>query len=459
MPRRVTTHPGPVVTRVATVDQALLDEFLAECGLSGPFRVDVGQKGDAATRVIELRQPFLVIGRRAGSDLLLDHWQVSRRHAYLQLIEGRFFGVDLGSRTGTHGGDATERSGWLEPGRAIQIGPYLVRPSLPTVAGRDYPPLPVVTWTINGPGDETSYWTMNRGLALIGRSPACKVRLADPEVSRFHASLVLTTGGVWAVDLLSQRPMLLNGQPVRFARVEPGDELQIGRHALVPDYDPSQIHPLPRRHAAGFDDMPTIAGDDGPGSSDMLPALKPTVMVPSGAWDRPGSSFALADGTALRASDPGVQALVQQFGAMQQQMFDQFHQTMMMMFEGFAALHRETSGSIRQEFEEVRKLSREIESLREETARLAEATTMSLQEPAFFKAAEASAGALPRNGHAPPTPPGPAGPRPEPPPKMAAPLPDPHVDIHAQLCERLNSIQSERQTRWQKILGMMATRA
>ena len=55
---------------------------------------------------------------------------------------------------------------------------------------------------------------------------------------------------------------------------------------------------------------------------------------------------------------------------MQQQMFDQFHQTMMMMFEGFAALHREQSGTLREEFEQVRKLSQEIEALRAETARL-----------------------------------------------------------------------------------------
>ena len=440
------------------MDQALLDEFLAECGLLGSFRVEVGLKGESATQIHELRQPFLVIGRRAGSDLLLDHWQVSRRHAYLQLIEGRFYGVDLGSRTGTHGGDATERSGWLEPGRAIQIGPYFVRPALPVVLDRDYPPLPIVTWTITSPTEETSFWTMNRGLALIGRSPACKVRLADPEVSRFHASLVLTTSGVWAIDLLSQRPLVVNGQTVRFARIEPGDELQAGQHVLVPEYDLSLIQAASSRVVApSLDDMPPLAVVRDPGSSDFLPALQPSVMPPGSTWNRPAAgSFALsADDPALRGGDPAVHSLVQQFGAMQQQMFDQFHQTMMMMFEGFAALHRETSGTIRQEFEEVRKLSQEIESLREETSRLAEATTLSIQESAFAKASELPS--PPRNGHS--LAPEPPLPRPDPPPRMAAPLPDPHVDIHARLVERLSSIQSERQSKWQKILGMMASRS
>jgi hypothetical protein len=39
------------------------------------------------------------------------------------------------------------------------------------------------------------------------------------------------------------------------------------------------------------------------------------------------------------------------------------------------------------------------------------------------------------------------------------PPPDSEVDIHAQLCLRLASIQSERQNRWQKILGMMSSRS
>ena len=133
---------------------------------------------------------------------------------------------------------------------------------------------------------------------------------------------------------------------------------------------------------------------------------------------------------------------------MQQQMFDQFHQTMMMMFEGFAALHRETSSSIREEFEEVRKLSQEIEALRAETTKLAEATTISLQQSALQKSEPRPT--PPRNGHAPE--PAKVPPRA----KVAPTLPDPHVDIHAQLCQRLNNIESERQTRWQKILGMMA---
>ena len=379
---------------------------------------------------------------------------------FLQLIEGRFFCVDLGSRTGTHGGDATERSGWVDPVRAIQIGPYSVRPELPPLIEHDVPPLPVVTWTIpNGPSGESAQWTMNRGLALVGKSPACKIRISEPDVSRFHCGLVLTHNGVWAIDLLSQRPIMVNGQSVRFARVQPGDELQIGRQILTPDYElatfGNQSGPSRSSRLGIKPDLPpmasTIPFDP---ATDHLPALTPTVMVPGHFWPPPELPGA-PGGSGSTAIDPTVHHLVQQFGAMQQQMFDQFHQTMMMMFEGFAALHRETSGSIRQEFEEVRKLSQEIETLREETARLAEAATMSFQAPAFLNANSRQEPAA--NGHATPSQ---EVPKPErvtkAPTKPVPPPANPHVDIHSQLCARLNSIAAERQTRWQKILAMMA---
>ena len=444
--------------KVEAVDPVLLDEFAAECGLDQPFQVEVSLKGDGATQVHEYRQPFLLIGRRSGSDLLLDHWLVSRRHAYLQLMDGRFFCVDLGSRTGTHGGDATERSGWVDPIRAIQIGPYSVRPLLPAAVDRDLPPLPVVTWTISsGAEEESSLWTMNRGLALVGKSPACKIRLTEADVSRFHCGLVMTPNGVWAIDLLSQRPILVNGRSVRFARIEPGDELQVGRRTLTADYEiaprdesPPAFRPTPPSGRAS-----TVSFDS---STDHLPALTSSVMLPGEVWAPPGS-FSVPEGAAPPGVDPTVNHLVQQFGAMQQQMFDQFHQTMMMMFEGFAALHRETSTSIRSEFEEVRKLSSEIESLREETSRLAEATTMSFQAPALLKANQHQPS--PRNEPTEPikpaTKPVPEPqPQPKPRPKVTPSPPNPHVDIHAQLCARLNLIAVERQTRWQKILAMMA---
>jgi pSer/pThr/pTyr-binding forkhead associated (FHA) protein len=431
----------------------MLELFLAACGSSEPLQLGVGSRDGLLSETRLFRRPFLVIGRRPESDLVLDHWQVSRRHAYLQLIEGRYYCVDLGSRTGTHGGDATERSGWLEQGRAIQIGPFAVRPEGPTTAPKPAGAPLAVTWELPGRAIGQAVWRMDRHLALIGRSPACKIRIVEPDVSKFHCSVVLTPHGVWAVDLLGQNGILVNDVPVRCARIEDGDELRIGRHTLRARYDSPPL-PLPLSRLAAPNPMNQgILAKFEP--SYLAPIARPGVELQSGITPPGGQDLSTVLAGSVGTIDPSVNLLVHQFGMMQQQMFDQFHQTMMMMFEGFAALHREQSSSLREEFDQVRKLSEEIETLRRETARLAEEAAKAAKAPVRPRPAT--------NGHSSPAPSteGASPPRPQDPvfKRATPPPPDPHVDIHSQLLLKLSTIQNERQTRWQKILGMMSNRS
>jgi pSer/pThr/pTyr-binding forkhead associated (FHA) protein len=442
-------------TGTIAVNHAPLEQFLSACGSPEPLRVGVGQRDQLLSDTWTFRQPFLVIGRRPDSDLPLDHWQVSRRHAYLQLIEGRYFCVDLGSRTGTHGGDASERFGWLERGRAIEIGPFTVRPEWPEQARSEAPPMPVVTWELPGRAIGQSLWRMDRHLALIGRSPACRIRIVQPDVSKFHCGLVLTPMGVWAVDLLGQNGIFVNDEPVRFARLEEGDVLRVGSHLLRPRYNaepPPLAPPGPIPPGSTGGELATYVPS--PGAIRAGEPAAPMLTRPIPSWSSTAREIAGFGEGPTGIADPTVGALVHQFGLMQQQMFDQFHQTMMMMFEGFAALHREQASGLHEEFDQVRKLSEEIESLRRETARLADQAS----RPAPLRP-------RPTNGHSPPVrstgQEGPASLRPPDPTikRATMPEPDPNVDIHSQLLLRLSTIQSERQTRWQKILGMMSSKS
>ena len=449
--RRNEPHPPPRHRfGVLAVNDPSLELFLAACGSSEPLRVGVGQRDEPLTETWTFPQPFLVIGRRPESDLVLDHWQVSRRHTYLQLIEGRYYCVDLGSRTGTHGGDATERSGWLEPGRAIQIGPVAVRPEWPDPGDLAEGSHPGVTWELPGRAVGRSSWRMDRHLVLIGRSPSCKIRIVEPDVSKFHCGVVLTVHGVWVVDLLGQNGIFVNDRQVRCARVEDGDDLRIGRHTLRARYD-TPPRPLPRPEPpapSSTQDSPTTIMPpslfQAPNPGGEHPARLMPPMPP------PGRDLAAILEKSGGAVDPSVNLLVHQFGQMQQQMFDQFHHTMMMMFEGFAALHREQSSTLREEFAQVRRLSEEIETLRVETARLAAASARPDRPKLAANGHSKPAGPVPRaqaNGQG------------EPIRRATPPPPSSEVDIHAQLCLRLTAIQTERQNRWQKILGMMSSRS
>ena len=85
-----------------------------------------------------LPRPYALIGRDRRTDVMLDHDLVSRRHAFLVIIEGWPFFIDLESRSGSSLADSPPREwGWLRPGQALQIGPYRIRSGDPGIEQRD----------------------------------------------------------------------------------------------------------------------------------------------------------------------------------------------------------------------------------------------------------------------------------------------------------------------------------
>lgn len=65
--------------------------------------------------------------------------------------------------------------------------------------------------------------------ALVGQSPACDLRLADPHVSRRHASLDATPLGLRLTDLESKNGTTANGVPVAQAYLRGGETLVFGQ--------------------------------------------------------------------------------------------------------------------------------------------------------------------------------------------------------------------------------------
>lgn len=459
-----------MMTEANRVDSTDGEQFLRACGTDQPLRMAVSRSGEVSRENWVFTQPYLIVGRRADADLVLDHWQISRRHAYIQFLDGGYICVDLGSRTGTFGGPSTERAGWIPRDKAIQVGPYEVRPIWPErQVNREPGNLPGLVWELPESARNHPTWRMDRSLVLIGHSPICRIRILARDVSAFHASLVRTRMGVWVVDLLGLGGVRVNGHLVRFARLEDGDEVQVGGHILRPRYD----SPPPRLATLADPDHPPVIvegqGADLDPWADQLPARiggfpGHVVAVPGGhripAPTLPPMTIDLSGvpGVAGTPMEPVVTALAQQFGAIQQQMFDQFHQTMMAMFEGFATLHREQSEAMREEMEHVRRLSQEIEELQRETERLIEASRARDEAAAKAAAAAAAArlanplpGLVPPPNTIPPAMARPAGP--------ATPTGDGTGDIHALLVRRLATMHNERQGRWQKILSMMGTKS
>src|SRR5262249_40949708 len=102
-------------------------------------------------------------------------------------------------------------------------------------------------------GETSSSWTISPRLSLIGRTAECQLALADDSISRYHASLIRTPRGMWVIDLLSREGVWVNGTRVRWAWLDDGDALRIGRFTFVLRY-----RFLPDQIARG--DVPLDAG-------------------------------------------------------------------------------------------------------------------------------------------------------------------------------------------------------
>jgi len=416
------------------VDRHSLGRFLEACGADGPLRLEAEDPGGAVRRWL-CPQPFALIGRHPRADVVLDHAGVSRRHAYLQIIGGRPFFVDLGSPLGIRTGDRFVRNGWLDRGLVASIGPYLVRIPGGAPGGGPGPPNPLASRFL-GPESSTALtlefpdrpsgptqWRMSRELTLVGRDPVCRLRLDARSVSRFHCALLRNPAGVWVVDLLGRDGTQVNGDAVRWARLADGDELRVGDFRIL-------LRGVP----------PDPADADSVGAA-WTPAVIPA--APPATWHAPGAG-------AGPPEPPGAQQLAllaRQLGLPQYPMVDPTLHPLMALFQMFGDLHREQMGLIREELDRLRELTREVLDLQAEAAR------RSPEGRAPLGPEPAPGPALPQIP--PPTPKYVAPPRAAPPGRGdASPAADqPQGDLHVWLNQRIVAIQDERQGLWQKILG------
>ena len=95
---------------------------------------------------------------------------------------------------------------------------------------------PVLVAT-EGPLKGARYPVGTDGLTL-GRDDDCEVVIADPNVSRYHARLVLHNAAIWVQDAGSRNGVFVNEtRVVRHRLLGPGDSLVIGIHGFTLELD------------------------------------------------------------------------------------------------------------------------------------------------------------------------------------------------------------------------------
>ena len=355
-----------------------MDSFLTACGADSSPRLAI-QGGDHV--VYALPQAFVLIGRSESCDIRIDHPDVRPRHAYLQMVQGRLAYFDLGTRDGLKYGQ-TERvkTGCIDHDVGLGIGPFIIRrvddlhlAQSEYVSERDGTQcdeeeskffLEVVGNTVS-----PHLWHLKHSVTLVGRSPLCQLRLPDVSVSWFHCSLVSTPQGIWVVDLMSRNGIEVNGRSCRCSRLAVGDELVLGRLRCIIQKKSSFLSSYARAESLSEN------GSINPGNiiGKNHHSLVHSKSSPKEAYDaieiiNPIESdiIALLSSSRTDTNNPAIVMLVERFGHIQQQMLEQFHQTMMMMMMNLDKAHQEELRHVKNEVEHLRELSKELLAIKEQ---------------------------------------------------------------------------------------------
>ena len=231
------------------MNDPLIARFADACGATAPLDLRVDLAGGGLLAEGSVDQPFTLVGRDDSCDVTLSDPDINPRHAWLQVLGGRVFAIDLGSRTGLLWPGGTRGSDWLDAGVPAKVGPFLLRlrapaAERPSTFPPNYNPLvadtgakarPAVSLEFRNGKRAKDRWAVNRLVTLVGRSPECKIHLTADDISLYHCGLVSTRDGLWVVDL-SGRGVVVNGERMRVAPLTNGAELWVGRFLIGCQY-------------------------------------------------------------------------------------------------------------------------------------------------------------------------------------------------------------------------------
>jgi hypothetical protein len=393
----------------------------------------------------QITQPFAVLGRDPTCDLTISDGGIAPRQLALQVVAGRLFAVDLSGKPGglTVGG-VPRSDAWLSEDEPIRVGPFRLALGTPvgvaTGPANFHPLVPnpdVVSQfakaTVEFRNGRTaqSRWDVNRIMTFVGRAKACKINLTSEDVSLFHCYFLLTFDGLWVVDALGRGGVSIDGIPVRFARLNPKDDLRVARFHLgcsYPNGEPADsVIPL----AAAFAKAPATPPqwplpDPGPEAVThaVIRPSAPSTPLPFGAPPQPAAEtpsprvdmpkdLVLPGATAPVAGD-----------LVSAPMFEQFQQSMLMMMKMFGQMQQQQMAGIQQEMARLATLTEELHKIQMEVAR------------------GVAPAALPHHN-------------PLPAPDDVPAVNEETANQHQFVFDRIAKMEAERQTIWKRLAGMM----
>ncbi len=489
------------------MNDPLIARFADACGATAPLDLRVDLVGGGLLAEGSVNQPFTLVGRDDACDVTLSDPEINLRHVWLQVLGGRVFAVDLGSRTGLLWPNGARGPGWLDVGGPARVGPFTVQlrslvSDKPSHYAPDYNPLaadsgaksrPTVALEFRNGRRAKDRWSVNRLLTLIGRAPDCKIHLTADDISPYHCGLVSTRNGLWVVDL-SGRGVVVNGERMRVAPLSQNAELWVGRfligcHYTNPPAPPRVAPPTPApmgksgrltpARQVPLPPLPTpgVPPDDEidlgvepeinglPASHIMADAFRPWASSSSGPISNPinltGSNSSshpnlAEDSSSTGASDDwSVVPLLRQLTDLHGRTVAEFQQTLALVGQVFNRTKREHLAVLLHELTRIHELTAEIATLQSDVAGQA------LELAALVRVWQVATadGATPNSDLGTWASPSTKTPLPEP---VAIPRdhPDaaPLTEHAARSAERLRTLHRDRAARWQALIAIFSDR-
>lgn len=212
-----------------------MNGFSVASGMSEPLRIVYTHRTTGTSGAVVISEPYAFLGRHPQNTIQLDDPSVSKKHAYLQVIEGCLFVVDLGGRTGIRIDGKAMTMGWVESDAELQLGEFDINfghhkrvgdRSSPTSHSLESSTLELTSLSDLDEKDPPGY-PLRAALTLIGRDAMCNLRLPDERIRPFHASIVQTDSDAWLIDLLGSGGTRLNDRLARCAMLQVGDRLNL----------------------------------------------------------------------------------------------------------------------------------------------------------------------------------------------------------------------------------------
>ena len=199
------------------------------------------ERGPLPGARMALAQLPAVIGRGTAAEITIDDPLISRRHAQISQLDGRFVVEDLGSINGVFVNE--ERIAAAHPlrhGDRISLGPNLRFRFELLVTTPPPPPPRLIVLLANG---SKAAYTLTAAEITVGRGPENDIVVPSPVVSRHHLRLI-RQGNDYLVQTIpaAGNPCLLSGLPVSSGQVLwHNNELVIGptmlNHTVILRYE------------------------------------------------------------------------------------------------------------------------------------------------------------------------------------------------------------------------------